>query len=78
VSGEKRKTRSQPTRRIIAHLCSERNYGRFNRIIPLQRWVISVHEATAELRNGVLTVHLPKLKDRRGAEFRVPVKEEDK
>jgi HSP20 family molecular chaperone IbpA len=34
-----------------------------------------VREATAELRNGILLVRLPKLKDRRGAAFKVPVKE---
>jgi len=30
---------------------------------------------TAELADGVLVIHLPKLKDRRRSEFRVPITE---
>jgi len=70
VSGEKKKR--TPRQKIISHLCSERNYGQFNRVVPL-RWTISVSEARAELCNGVLLIHLPKRKDRRGSEFRIPV-----
>jgi len=58
----------------VSHLCSERSYGHFNRVVPL-RWTISVKDATAELADGVLVIHLPKLKDRRGSEFRVPITE---
>jgi HSP20 family protein len=72
ICGEKKKRRSR--QRIVTHLCSERSYGHFNREVPL-RWTISVKDATAELRNGVLLVHLPKIKDRRGSEFRVPITE---
>jgi len=72
ISGEKKKR--QPRQRIVSHLCSERSYGRFNRIVPL-RWTISVKDATAQLSNGVLLVHLPKIKDRRGSEFKVPITE---
>ncbi|MGH9903784.1 MAG: Hsp20/alpha crystallin family protein, partial [Pyrinomonadaceae bacterium] len=67
-----RKKQGAPRGRI-AHLCSERCYGNFSRVVPL-RWPISVRDATAELRHGVLTVWLPKIKDRRGAEFTVRVK----
>ncbi len=70
ICGEKKKRRSR--QRIVTHLCSERSYGHFNREVPL-RWTISVKDATAELANGVLTIHLPKIKDRRGSEFRVPI-----
>ncbi|HVF49208.1 MAG TPA: Hsp20/alpha crystallin family protein [Pyrinomonadaceae bacterium] len=69
ITGKKKK--GAPRGRI-AHLCSERNYGHFNRTVPL-RWPVNVREATAELRNGLLTLHLPKLKDRRGAEFIITV-----
>lgn len=72
IYGEKKKR--TPRQRIISHLCSERNYGRFNRVVPL-RWTISVQDSRAELKNGVLLIHLPKLKDRRGAEFRIPIEE---
>ncbi len=74
VCGEKKKR--APRNRVISHLCSERNYGHFSRVVPL-RWTVNVAEATAELRDGVLTVRLPKRRDRRGAEFRVPIKEVD-
>jgi len=74
ICGEKRRRAARS--RIISHLCSERSYGHFSRTVPL-RWTIDVREATAELSNGVLIVHLPKRKDRRGAEFKVTVKEDD-
>src|ERR1051325_2206798 len=64
ISGQKKKRNSR--QRIISHLCSERNYGKFIRVVPL-RWTIEVKNTKAELRNGVLLIHLPKLKDRRGA-----------
>jgi HSP20 family molecular chaperone IbpA len=43
-------------------------------VVPL-RWPISVRDATAELVNGVLHVRLPKIEDRRGAEFMVAIKD---
>jgi HSP20 family protein len=72
ICGEKKKR--APRNRIVSHLCSERSYGHFSRVVPL-RWTINVNEATAELANGVLVVRLPKRKERRGAEFKVPIKE---
>ena len=74
VYGDKKKR--APRQRIISHLCSERSYGRFDRVIPL-RWTISVQDATAQLSNGLLFIHLPKIRDRRGSEFRVAVKDLD-
>ena len=70
IYGEKKKR--NPRQRIVSHLCSERSYGHFNRIVPL-RWTISVKDATAELANGMLLINLPKIKDRRGSEFKVPI-----
>lgn len=70
--GEK-KRRVAPNK-ILSHLCSERSYGRFSRIVPL-RWTVSVQDASAELANGMLTVHLPKIEDRRGVEFKILVKD---
>lgn len=72
VYGEKK--RRNPRQKVISHLCSERNYGRFSRVVPL-RWTISVKDTRAELKDGVLMIHLPKTKDRRGSEFKVPIKE---
>jgi len=72
IWGEKK--RRKPRNRILSHLCSERSYGRFSRIVPL-RWPVSVQATTAELANGILTICLPKIEDRRGVEFRIPVTE---
>ncbi len=68
------KKRKVPRTRIISHLCSERSYGKFNRVVAL-RWTVSVREATAKLANGILRIRLPKIEDRRGAEFRLSVEE---
>jgi HSP20 family protein len=75
ICGEKKKR--APRNRIISHLCSERSYGHFSRVVPL-RWTVNVSAATAELKDGVLLVRLPKRKDRRGAEFKIQIIESDK
>lgn len=72
IWGEKK--RRAAGRRIVSHLCSERSYGKFSRVVPL-RWTISVRDATAELKNGILRIRLPKIEDRRGAEFSVTVED---
>ena len=74
ISGEKRSR--VPRHRDVSHLCSERSYGRFMRVVPL-RWTISVRDARAELQRGILTVRLPKLTDRRGVEFKIPILDKD-
>ena len=71
ISGKKKR---RVLRGSISHLCSERSYGNFNRTVPL-RWPVRVRGATAELKNGLLRVRLPKIADRRGAEFKVQIKE---
>ena len=73
IGGEKQR---RAARRGMTYLRSERTYGRFHRLVAL-RWPINVSAATAELQAGVLLVRLPKLKDRRGAEFKIPIKETD-
>ena len=74
ICGEKKKR--VPRNRIISHLCSERTYGHFSRVVPL-RWTINVQAATAELSKGILLVHLPKQKERRGVEFKVNIKDSE-
>ncbi len=74
VSGEKKKRSAR--QRITSHLCSERQYGRFERAVPI-RWPIDVKAANAELSKGVLLIQLPKLKDRRGLEIPIPITEKD-
>lgn len=73
VRGRKRKG---APRGVISHLCSERSFGSFARTILL-RWPVRKDAATAELKDGVLTIRLPKLEDRRGAEHKIEVKESE-
>ena len=72
IWGEKKRRVSR--NRVISHLCSERSYGRFSRIVPL-RWSISGRNTTAELANGILLIRMPKVQDRRGTEIIIPVKD---
>jgi HSP20 family protein len=72
IWGEKK--RRQARRRIISHLCSERSYGKFNRVVRL-RWTICVNNASAELKDGMLYIYLPKIEDRRGSEVMVAVRD---
>ncbi len=72
IWGEKKRRASR--NKILSHLCSERSYGKFSRLVPL-RWTVSQRDATAEIANGILTVRLPKIEDRRGVEFKIPVKD---
>lgn len=74
VTGRKRKG---APRGVISHLCSERSFGQFARTLPL-RWPIRTDGATAELKDGILTIRLPKLKDRRGSAHKIEVKDGDK
>ena len=74
ISGDKKKRTTR--QRSTSHLCSERTYGRFERVVPV-RWPVDVNAATAELAKGMLLVRLPKLKDRRGLELTIPITEKD-
>jgi HSP20 family protein len=73
VRGRKRKG---APRGVTRHLCSERSFGQFARTIPL-RWPVRRDGATAALKDGVLTVRLPKLEERRGAEHVIAVVSEE-
>jgi HSP20 family protein len=75
IYGEKKKR--VPRGGSVQHLCSERSFGHFNRVVPLRRWTLNVRGARAELSNGVLIVRLPKATERRGAEFKIPVEENE-
>ncbi|MDT7603213.1 MAG: hypothetical protein QOF61_1210 [Acidobacteriota bacterium] len=74
IAGKKKR---RAPRGAISHLCSERGYGSFDRAVPL-RWSVKTRGATAKLENGLLIVRLPKLAERRGAQFKIPIKESDK
>ncbi|HKP48174.1 MAG TPA: Hsp20/alpha crystallin family protein [Pyrinomonadaceae bacterium] len=73
IWGEKKRRATR--NRIVSHFCSERSYGKFCRIVPL-RWTVNIQNAQASLANGILTIRLEKIADRRGVEFKVKVKDE--
>lgn len=73
VSGERRERR--PAGGIAAFLCMERPHGRFTRKIPIDV-PVDLKQAEARLFGGLLTVTLPRLKDRRGRETTIPVRRE--
>ena len=72
VSGEKKEPKSdQP---INGYLCMERSFGKFTRSIYIDQ-AVDLAKADAELGQGVLTITIPKLKDRRGSKIRLKIKE---
>jgi len=70
ITGERRGRR--PASAIAAFHCLERPQGTFERVIPLDVAVDLAH-AEASLSGGLLTVTLPRLKDRRGRETVISV-----
>jgi HSP20 family protein len=69
ISGARRDKR--PTG-VAAFLCMERPVGRFARTLSLDV-AVDVRQAEASLAGGLLTITLPRLKDRRGRETVIPV-----
>jgi HSP20 family protein len=58
--------------KFLCYYCLERRYGTFDRKIPIDG-IVNPREARAFIKNGILTVELPKVKERRGAKIRIPV-----
>jgi len=73
VSGERRERRPHG---VPGYLCMERPHGRFTRTILLDA-PVDVPRAEARLADGLLTITLPRLKDRRGREAVILVTRED-
>ena len=69
ISGERRDRRPQG---VTGFLCMERPHGRFTRSIAIEA-SLDVRQAEARLAGGVLTVVLPRVKDRRGRETVIEV-----
>jgi HSP20 family protein len=69
VSGDRRAPRVTQGARFH---CLERPHGRFERTIPLDL-PVDVAAATARLAGGVLTIALPRLRERRGRETVIPI-----
>ena len=72
LSGERRARRAGPG---PTFLCLERPHGRFERTIPVEP-PVDVARARATLAGGLLTVTLPRLRERRGRETVVPIERE--
>jgi HSP20 family protein len=70
LSGEKKQPKAD--RSVRGYLCIERGFGKFSRSLYVDR-AVDLTKATADLRAGVLTITLPRLKDRRGSEFRLTI-----
>jgi HSP20 family protein len=71
VEGTKREPQFSDDEKI-RFICLERGYGPFQKTVELQ-WVVDPTRATAVLARGVLTLTLPKLVERRGSVFEIPV-----
>jgi len=74
VSGEKKEPKTEQP--INGYLCMERSYGKFTRSIYVDQ-AVDLAKADAQLGQGVLTITIPKLKDRRGSKIRLKIKEQD-
>jgi HSP20 family protein len=70
ITGERRERR--PGGGGTVFLCMERPQGRFTRSIPLDQ-AVDIPRAEAQLSAGVLTIIIPRLKDRRGRETLIPI-----
>jgi HSP20 family protein len=69
ISGEKKQDVHNTK---VRYLCLERSYGKFDRIIYLNA-VADVNSACARLQNGILTIILPKLSNRRRPKKVIPI-----
>jgi HSP20 family protein len=72
LAGERRARRTGPAGTFV---CLERPHGRFERAIPMEVSV-DVARARATLAGGLLTVTLPRLRERRGRETVIPIERE--
>jgi HSP20 family protein len=72
ITGERREARPPGA---AGFLCMERPLGRFTRVIDLDL-ALDLSGAEARLRDGLLSITIPRLKDRRGRETVIPVEAE--
>ncbi len=72
VSGEKV---ADPPQGDASYLCLERIFGRFRRAFEVVG-AVNLGQVSARMRDGILEVTIPKIRERRGRERRVAVSEE--
>lgn len=70
LSGERKEERES---KEDGYLFSERHYGRFDRAIQLPQGV-DESGITANAKDGLLSIHLPKTADAKQKELKIPVK----
>jgi HSP20 family protein len=58
---------------LLCYYCLERRYGKFDRQINIG-WIVNPRKAQAHLDKGILTIELPKIKDRRGKMIEIQIK----
>jgi len=58
--------------KLLCYFCLERRYGKFDRQISID-WIVNPRKARAYLDKGILTVELPKIKDRRGKAVEIQI-----
>jgi HSP20 family protein len=73
VSGERRPEAQADE--VCGFLCMERPHGRFARSIPINQ-AVDMQQSTARLAKGLLTITIPRLKERRSREIVIPVSRE--
>jgi HSP20 family protein len=73
-TGERRERRPSG---VCGFLCMERPQGRFERTVAFDV-AVDLKQARATLKDGVLTLTLPRLRDRRGREVEIPVEHGDR
>jgi len=73
VSGEKKEPKdAEPA----SYICLERGFGKFSRTVYIDQ-AVEFTRASAEMRQGVLTITMPMRKDRRGGAIRLTVQDRD-
>jgi len=73
VTGARQAPRPGPG---VSFHCLERPHGRFERALPIDV-PVDVSRARATLGRGILTVTLPRLRERRGRETAIPIEREE-
>jgi len=68
------KRESVQSHKLLCYYCMERRYGKFDRYIGID-WIVNPRLARAHFDKGILTIELPKLKDRRGETVAIQVRE---
>lgn len=61
------------SRRLVCYYCLERRFGKFDRSIKIGA-MVNPEQIQATLAQGILTVEIPTLKDRRGVVREIPIK----